>query len=111
MNIKYFHTHNIQSYRQQKEWLNAPTKEGKGVDWLQWNPASAKSKQSSGINEEVELPKIVGKDPVRCKPKPFMIIDEANLPQIESFKFIGRDKRNWLTGESRSSRHYYHLLY
>ena len=111
LNIKYFHTHNIQSYRQQKEWLNAPTKEAKGVDWLQWNPASAKSKHSSGNNEGVKLPKIVGKDPVHRKPKPFLIIDEANLPQIESFKFIGRDKRNWLTGEPRSSRHYYHLLY
>ena len=67
--------------------------------------------QLDKIHEKEKLQEQIKEMPKHKKWKPFLIIDEMDLAQVESFEHIGRKKRDWLTGELRSRRHKYHLLY
>eukprot|EP00945_MAST-04E_sp_MAST-4E-sp1_P005664 g5664.t1 len=121
LSIKYFHTHNLGSYHQQNKWRRDETlglgKEKQGVDWLNWESPDKKAAEETGDEDETpgtatlpELSAILKKKKTK-EWKPFLTIDESNLPQISEFKYIGREKRDWLTGKMRPSRHTYHLLY
>ena len=116
VNIKYFHTHNYGSYKQQQNWrgalnLNSKSKDSeKGANW-----SAAQIFTTAASTFASSLPPIQNGPKARSGTKknwkPFLTIDEEDLPQIETFSHIGRKKRDWLTGELRSSRHKYHLLY
>ena len=54
------------------------------------------------IHEKEKLQKKIKEIPKNKTWKPFLIIDEMDLDQVESFEHIGRKKRDWLTGELRS---------
>ena len=132
LGIKYFHTHNYGSYKQTKKWdgidvdkieeerkqrrLSPPNSDDPSTKKWSSDEIFKKSLNVFGdklpsIHEKEKLQKKIKEIPKNKTWKPFLIIDEMDLDQVESFEHIGRKKRDWLTGELRSRRHKYHLLY
>ena len=97
VNIKYFHTHNYDSYKQQQNWrgalnFNSKSKDSeKGANW-----SAAQIFTTAASTFASSLPPIQNGPKARSVTKknwkPFLTIDEEDLPQIETFSHIGRKK-------------------